>query len=70
MYLAIPCSVFGYVGWYYSLKKSEASKAAVYLNLIPLFTITISIFMGKIPTIFFLFGAILIIYGVYLTQKS
>ena len=70
LYLAILCSVFGYVGWYYSLKKSEASKAAVYLNLIPLFTITISIFMGKIPTIFFLFGAILIIYGVYLTQKS
>ena len=69
-YLALLCSAFGYVAWYYALSKTEASRAAVFLNLIPLFTITLSFFIKEIPTILFLIGAILIIYGVYLTQKS
>jgi drug/metabolite transporter (DMT)-like permease len=70
LYLALLCSVFGYVGWYYALKKTEASKAAVFLNLIPFFTIILSFFFGEQPTVPFVLGAILIIYGVYLTQKS
>lgn len=70
IYLALLCSVFGYVAWYYALSKTEASRAAVFLNFIPLFTITLSFFIGEIPTVFFLLGAILIIYGVYLTQKN
>jgi drug/metabolite transporter (DMT)-like permease len=70
VYLALLCSVVGYLGWYYALKKTDASTAAVYLNFIPLFTITLSFFLGQIPTLFFLVGAILIIYGVYLTQRS
>jgi len=70
LYLALACSVFGYIGWYYALKKTEASKAAVFLNLIPLFTITMSLFLGEVITVFFLFGATLIIFGVYITQKS
>jgi len=69
-YLALLCSVFGYIGWYYALKKTDASKAAVFLNLIPLFTITMSFFLGETLTMPFLLGAILIIYGVYLTQKA
>jgi len=70
LYLALACSVFGYIGWYYALKKTEASKAAVFLNLIPLFTITMSLFLGEVITVFFLLGATLIIFGVYITQKS
>ena len=70
LYLALICSVFGYVAWYYALSRLEAGRAAVFLNLIPLFTIVISFFTGEIPTFIFLIGAILIIYGVYLTQKS
>ena len=70
LYLSLVCAVFGYLGWYYALTKTEASKAAVYLNLIPLFTITLSFFYGETPTILFILGAILIIYGVYLTQRS
>ena len=70
LYLALICSVFGYVAWYYALSRIEAGRAAVFLNLIPLFTIVISFFTGEIPTFIFLMGAILIIYGVYLTQKS
>ena len=70
LYLAIFCSVFGYLGWYYALQRTDASKAAVFLNLIPLFTILLSLIYGEIPTPIFLGGAILIILGVYLTQKS
>jgi drug/metabolite transporter (DMT)-like permease len=70
LYLALICSVFGYVSWYYALSRIEAGRAAVFLNLIPLFTIVISFFTGEIPTFIFLIGAILIIYGLYLTQKS
>ena len=70
IYLSIICSVFGYIGWYFVLEKTEASKSAVYLNFIPLFAIMLSFFYGEKITIFFILGAILIIYGVYLTQKS
>jgi drug/metabolite transporter (DMT)-like permease len=70
-YLALLCSVFGYAAWYYALSKTEAGRAAVFLNFIPLFAITLSsFFIREIPSILFLLGAILIIYGVYLTQKS
>lgn len=69
LYLALTCSLFGYLGWYYALKHIDASKAAVFLNLIPLFTILISFFLGTSLTWFFLLGAILILYGVYITQR-
>lgn len=70
LYLAFACSLFGYLGWCYALKHIDASKAAVFLNLIPLFTILMSVVLGKDITGFFLLGAGLIIYGVYLTQRT
>jgi len=70
LYLALTCSLFGYLGWYYALKRIDASKAAVFLNFIPLFTILMSFFLGTSLTWFFLLGAALIIYGVYLTQRT
>jgi drug/metabolite transporter (DMT)-like permease len=70
LYLALACSIFGYLGWYYALKHIDASKAAVFLNLIPLFTIVMSFFLGTPLTWLFLLGAGLIIYGVYLTQRT
>ena len=68
LYLALTCSLFGYLGWYYALKHIDASKAAVFLNLIPLFTILMSFFLGTSLTWFFILGAVLILYGVYLAQ--
>jgi drug/metabolite transporter (DMT)-like permease len=70
LYLALTCSLFGYLGWYYALKNIDASKAAVFLNFIPLFTILMSFFLGTSFSWFFLLGAGLIIYGVYLTQRT
>jgi drug/metabolite transporter (DMT)-like permease len=70
LYLALTCSLFGYIGWNYGLKHTDASKAAVFLNFIPLFTILMSFFLGTSFSLLFLLGAGLIIYGVYLTQKT
>jgi drug/metabolite transporter (DMT)-like permease len=70
LYLAFICSLFGYLGWYYALKNIEASKAAIFLNFIPFFTILMSFFLGAKLTWFFLLGAGLIFYGVYLTQRT
>jgi drug/metabolite transporter (DMT)-like permease len=69
LYLALTCSIFGYLGWYYALQRIDASKAAVFLNFIPLFTILMSIMLGQQLTWFFFLGALLIIYGVYITQR-
>lgn len=70
LYLAVFCSVFGYVAWYYVLSKVDAGKAAVFLNFIPLFTITLAFFIDEIPTILFLVGTITIICGIYLAQRD
>jgi len=70
LYLALFCSVFGYVAWYFVLSHVDASKAAIFLNLIPLFTILLSLLIGEIVTIFLIAGAAFIMYGIYLTQKG
>jgi drug/metabolite transporter (DMT)-like permease len=70
LYLSLLCTVFSYIGWYYALGKIEASKASVFLTLIPPFAIAFSIIFGEKPTLFFIGGTILIICGVYYTQKS
>jgi len=70
LYLGLFCSVFGYVAWYYVLSKQQAAKSAVFLTLIPLFTIILSFFIGERPTIIFFFGAVMIMVGVYLTQRK
>ena len=71
LYLAILCSVFGYVAWYKALEKMEASKVAIYLNLIPLFSIILAFFILKeVITLSIIAGAILIMIGIYLTEKA
>lgn len=70
LYLGLFCSVFAYLAWYHALSKSEATESAVFLNLIPLFTIILSFFIGEYPTPVFLVGAMLIITGVILVTKA
>ena len=70
LYLGLFCSVFAYVAWYYVLSKQQAARSAVFLTLIPLFTITLSFFIGEVPTPLFFLGAVFIMTGVYLTQRK
>ena len=70
IYLGVVCSILAYLAWYYALSKLEAAESAVFLNFIPLFTILLSFFIGEYPSFVFILGAVFIMYGVYLTQKS
>ncbi|HHH78040.1 MAG TPA: DMT family transporter [Thermoplasmatales archaeon] len=70
-YLALLCSVFGYVAWYDALSGADATRVAIFLNLIPLFAMFLSyIVLGERITPFLAAGAILIIYGIYLTERG
>ncbi len=71
LYLALPCSVFAYVAWYYALKRADATEVAIFLNLIPLFTMFLAhLVLKERITIFTLIGASFIIYGIYVTLSE
>ena len=71
LYLALLCSVFAYIAWYDALADAEASKVAIFLNLIPLFAMLLSYLILKEKMgMSLLAGAFLIITGIYLTQKG
>lgn len=71
LYLALLCSVFAYVAWYDALSRADATRVAIFLNLIPLFAIFLSYaLLGEKMTPFLAAGAILIIYGIYLTERE
>jgi drug/metabolite transporter (DMT)-like permease len=69
LYLAIPCSTVAYVLWYESLKWLEATKVAVFLYMIPVFTLVFShIFLGESLLYSTILGIGFVIAGVHLTQ--
>ncbi|MCD6473865.1 MAG: DMT family transporter [Thermoplasmata archaeon] len=71
LYLAILCSVFAYVAWYYALEKAEATEVAIFLNLIPLFAMLLAhLVLKERITILTLIGASFIIYGIYITLSG
>jgi len=71
LYLGVFCSVIGYLIWYVILSKQDAARTAVFLTLIPFFTIILSmVFVGEKMTFLFFIGAMFIMCGVYLTQKK
>ncbi|WP_456370433.1 EamA family transporter, partial [Geoglobus sp.] len=70
-FLALLCSVFGYVVWYSALSVMEATKVAVFVYLIPLFTAVMAYFaLGEDIGLFTVLGGILIVLGVYLVERS
>lgn len=70
-YLGIFTSVVGYAIWYYALTKIEASKVAVFNNIQPIFTTILAIiFLGHVIEWNFVAGAVFVIIGVILVQRS
>lgn len=68
-YLGIGTSIFGYLLWYYALGHIEASKLAVFANGQPIVATLLSlIFLDYSVTAPFIFGGIVTIVGVVLTQ--
>jgi drug/metabolite transporter (DMT)-like permease len=63
--------VFGYIFWYYSVKKVGNAKTAIYSNLTPVFTAVFAVFLlgDRIRSVQVL-GAAIILTGVYLTRAG
>lgn len=71
VYLATFCTVVGYGGWYFALSRIEASHAAVFQYLQPLYTMLLSVWLlGESVTWHVLLGAILIITGLRLSAAK
>ncbi len=70
-YTAIITSVFAYTIWYWIIKHIEPAKAAVFMNLQPVFTAVMAYFILKERlTLESIAAGIVILLGVYITQKD
>ncbi|MFB0546400.1 MAG: EamA family transporter, partial [Anaerolineae bacterium] len=71
LYLGIVASAITFFLWNYALSKMDASKASVFLFLGPVIVIIISwLFMGEVITIHTIIGSVLVLFGVYLTERQ
>ncbi|MGE5628858.1 MAG: DMT family transporter [Solirubrobacterales bacterium] len=71
IYMGIFPSVVSYVVQQYSILKIGPSRTSIFINLIPIFSITLSVLiLGETFTPVKLLTALLIIAGVYICQKS
>lgn len=71
IYMGIFPSVVGYLVQQHAIQKIGPSKASIFINLVPIFSITLSVLiLGEAFTVVKFFTALLIIAGVYICQKS
>ena len=69
IYLGVVVTLGGYGLYNFALTKLEASKTAVFVNLIPVFTLILAYFiLDEVLTINELFFASLILFGVFISQ--
>lgn len=70
-YLAIFGTVIGLVWYYEGIKNIGPVKAGLFINFVPIFAIVLAFFiLGEPITISLLIGAILVIFGVYLVNRT
>jgi drug/metabolite transporter (DMT)-like permease len=67
LYMALFASVASYIFWNISVRVIGPSQASVFLNLVPIFTILISLALGDTITISQIVGGLIVLVGVYLT---
>lgn len=71
LYMSIFPSVIGYLVQQMSIKKIGPSKTSIFINLVPVFSIILSVFiLNENISIIRIFTALLIITGVYICQKN
>ncbi len=71
LYLGMFTSVVGYALWYWMLERMDAAKLSVFNNLQPVVTALLAfIFLSFNFTLPFVIGAVMVMSGVYLTQKG
>jgi drug/metabolite transporter (DMT)-like permease len=70
LYIALFPSVFSFVFWNYAVRAVGASRSGIYLNLLTVFTALISLLLGNPITLPQIIGGVLVIIGVYLTNRK
>ena len=71
LYVGIGPALISYIIWIKCIKVIGANKAGLFLNLIPVFSSTISIiFLNEILKNYHIIGAILIFLGIYLVNRE
>ena len=69
VYLGVFPAVIAYFCWSYVLSKLDASKAAVYLFLVPLVTLLIGfLWLGEIPSCLAILGGSIVILGIIIAK--
>lgn len=70
-YLAIFCSVLAFFLWNYGISRLEAGRAAVFTNLVPVFTVVgATLLLGERVHLRQIMGGVLVIAGVMLANSS
>ena len=71
LYLALFCSVLAFFLWNYGISKLEAGRAAVFTNLVPVFTaFGANMILGERPEWGQIIGGVLVITGVMITNTG
>ena len=71
VYLSIFGTVIGYVWYYEGIKQIGPTKAGLFINFVPIFAILLAfLILREAITVSLLTGAVLVISGVYLTNKA
>ncbi len=69
VYLGTVVTIGGYGLFNYALSRTEASKASIFVNLIPVFTLLLAFFiLGEKLTSIEIFASVIILFGVFITQ--
>jgi len=70
LYMSVFASVLGYLFQMIAIQRIGASRTAIFINLVPIFTIIQSVtILGESITLFKLIGAAIVIAGVYLATR-
>lgn len=64
LYLAVFGSMVAYLFWFNGIQKVGASRAAVFFNLVPVFSMLVAILFGSLPDLWQILGTLLVISGV------
>ena len=70
-FLGITCSFLATLFYIQALEKAESQKVGVFMYIVPLITyIVATLFLGETVGLLFLFGSILVVSGVYITERG
>ena len=70
-YLSIFGTVVGYVWYYEGIKRIGPTKAGLFINFVPIFAVLLAfLILKEVITVSLVTGAVLVISGVYLTNKA